>query len=530
MNDQPVLRPGDTVVFGKNAESDGPACWTVLMTDSMKKAALIAAVKSPARVSYDVAGTCRNDQKPSWKTCFLRIWLNSSYLGRFSEAERAAIRKTPIPEYEGAGNPVQDRVFILSEGEASLFFENDECRRLADSRKPVCPGDEWQDTCCWWLRAPLIPGPDPGVMQAPFCSETGALGETHDVYDRLFGVRPCLWVDISALELVRDPALESLNVRMLENRRKSLAVFLEGREQVMDVLGEFVDYDLGQSFAILREPSLGTPLVVKTGADFSFRLKPEDKYGPLLNALQMKPYRNVMDMFLRKRDEQTVASWMNQEAWAPTPEYRQPEISDDGKCLVRLGYRYSDSRPMYWRVIKRVSNKILCVAEEGVVLDQMIGCTAEDAFAEASWPTSSIRKWLNGEFLESTFSDNELMRLMCCRTSDGTGSSLAFSDDVFLLSEAEVSVFMPAPRDRLIMGTPSYLDLDAGGIPAGREKAVNPWWLRTQGRKGDWYFSFVDASGEINRDGMPGGSFSCAVRPAILVELTRIDIPFMKKE
>ena len=68
----------------------------------------------------------------TWETCTLRTWLNEDfYTTAFSKKERGYIAETLVknednPEYGTVGgNDTRDKVFLLSIGEATTYFDPD---------------------------------------------------------------------------------------------------------------------------------------------------------------------------------------------------------------------------------------------------------------------------------------------------------------------------------------------------------------------------------------------------------------------
>ena len=529
-----ILNPGDTVYFGTDDVTGKPEEWVVLMTNSDEKTTLIASTEAVDRMPY--VNSFRTDvAKPAaWNTSLVRKYLNGEYYFHFNRQERKAIHMTPVPDYEGDPEPELSHIFILSEGEASLFFKNNENRVLLNLRDEYDdPIDGFRTSCSWWLRDPSVLNEETGIMQVPVCTEKGELGQMMDVSSFQCGVRACMWVDTDALVMVPEPDMESIHVRLLETNDNRIVTFRNGREQVMDILAAFYDYDLQQTFAVLQDTVLDQPVVAKISVDLFVKSSLVSKYKPLVNALKRKPYHNMMDFLQHCQDKQTVAAWMRQKAWAPTPGNYQPEIDDSGKYLIQLGRNTLDQTltddRLYWRVIKRKSNKVLCVCETGLILDEFLTFHYGTHPEERDWETSSLREWLNGDFMKSAFTDEEISRLMNCNTVEENEFFPHIFDRVFLLSDAEVSIFMPSESERIIRDTPSAQTLDETFELPLAECRENEWWLRTPGRKAEC-FCFVDAEGKINRDGMHGYEDTFAIRPAILVELTDVRLPCRRIE
>lgn len=534
MNNMQHIKRGDTVVFGTHSKTGKAEEWVVLMTNSSEKTALIASTESVARIPYFNPNVNDTSKPASWKNSFLRKWLQQ-YCSHFNWQEEEAIHYVTMPEYEDDKETVLDRVFVLSEGEVSLYFKNDEERvLLCNHEYNLYPEEGWRNSCSWWLRDPAVLDSESStITQAPICSENGALGDMQDV-EYPSGVRACMWVDTSALKKVLNPDLEPLNICLMEVSKDQIVVFRDGQEQAMDVLAEFVDYDLKQTFAVLEDKSIGRPIIARTSVDFFIKSKLEDKYEPLINTLKYKPYHKVADKLQHKQDEKKVIAWMSQEAWAPTPGCWQPAIIDDGSCFIQMGRdswnQNRDDERLYWKVIKRRSNKVLCICESGIVLDEFMPDCFEDGLEEeVSWGLSKIRTYLNDDFLDCFFADEEEQRILYCRTVEETDSAPALYDKVFLLSDAEVGIFMPTEQERIIKGTPSHETIGCGYPLPQDEDCKNWWWLRTLGRKPECVCC-VSPAGLIDRNGKWGRKGQYAIRPAILVELTNVEIPFIRKE
>lgn len=189
---------GQIVTFGA-WEQDGDAAngteplkWVVL--DKKNGHVLLLAEKALATRPYnDAAGDA------TWQDCTLRTWLNGEfYTGAFSEADRAAVRQTAVPNPDNAergtagGAEVQDHIFLLSADELETYC-SDEVR--ACSSTPVAADQgAWvsPDNGCvdWWLRTP-------GSDQAK-AADVGSDGllypNGYPVESADVAVRPALWL------------------------------------------------------------------------------------------------------------------------------------------------------------------------------------------------------------------------------------------------------------------------------------------------------------------------------------------------
>ena len=146
-----------------------------------------------------------------------------------------------------------------------------------------------------------------------------------------------------------------------------------------------------------------------------------------------------------------------------------------------------------WRIVGVSDNMIL------IVSDLVLEIRAYDGTAEiAAWENSRIRSYLNGEFIENTFSEEEKARIIETTVINdrnqwfSTSGGKNTTDRVFLLSLAEVMKYfgdsgqLEDPIFELWIGddfnSNRVGEYDNGGSD-GREAVW--WWLRSPGRLDD---------------------------------------------
>ena len=132
-------------------------------------------------------------------------------------------------------------------------------------------------------------------------------------------------------------------------------------------------------------------------------------------------------------------------------------------------------KPVAWIVLERNDREMLLIAKEPVIQLAM-----NDELKNVDWNDSSLKKWLNNDFL-SDFSDDQKEKI------------IKSTDKVFLLSESEFNNYSEI-FDR---------------------KSTSDWWLST---KTDSGFMFIDGSGKINTDG-ESVVRAKGIRPAIWINL-----------
>lgn len=97
-------------------------------------------------------------------------------------------------------------------------------------------------------------------------------------------------------------------------------------------------------------------------------------------------------------------------------------------------YHYFKYEPIKWRVLDVTENDVLLLADKGLD-DPSESCDID------YWENSGIRSWLNGDssknFIKAAFSTPERSII---KTTERTEGTTTVSDNVFLLSESDVSV------------------------------------------------------------------------------------------
>lgn len=239
-----------------------------------------------------------------------------------------------------------------------------------------------------------------------------------------------------------------------------------------------------------------------------------------------------MDKTQFKVDEKHVLSSMFQEAWMPSKkrirQYRSSEsksrtieFDDSGDYIIKFGMY--EGEDLYWRILRNNADKVYCLCEYGIRSDTFMDEGHDDS---CYWEDSQIRQWLNNEFYQEVFSDQEKKHLVTIQTEKETMFSSATFDTVFLMSAAEASYLLPSSRERCLKGTPDEISLTQRyGV---YEYEGDWWWLRTSGLKRD-SFCCVSPTGEIDRNGEWGHSIVCAIRPAIVVDLYDSNIQIIKR-
>lgn len=141
---------------------------------------------------------------------------------------------------------------------------------------------------------------------------------------------------------------------------------------------------------------------------------------------------------------------------------------------IKLGYYEQDGNNMNgkekikWIVIDKIDGNYLLVSK--YVIDSLPMNNEKGAIG--IWSESDIRKWLNEEFYNSVFSEDEKSLIV-----EMYDNKLKTSDRVFLLSESETKMLIGLD----VEGLPTQYAKSKGfsGSVASSYKDV-PWWIRAK--------------------------------------------------
>ena len=176
---------------------------------------------------------------------------------------------------------------------------------------------------------------------------------------------------------------------------------------------------------------------------------------------------------------------------------------------------YFKYEPIKWRVLQSENGEAFLLSD--IILDRQPYNENRKAI---TWEESSLRAWLNGEFINRAFSDEEKENInitevvnqdnQFCGTEGGNNTA----DKIFLLSLQEV-----APKfDGKEYG---FLDYEAINCKTSSFSKMETmyWWLRSPGSDGDTAAVIFD-NGWIWADGNTVNYYGVGVRPALHLNLS----------
>ena len=245
----------------------------------------------------------------------------------------------------------------------------------------------------------------------------------------------------------------------------------------------------------------------------------------------------------------TLYSQLEQAVWT------DDDTEIDGKRYHRLNgagtvscssnreqhYRWTDTEawhyfayaPIKWRILKQTGDKAVLLA------DRMPDtCPFNDSYNDTSWSDCSLRRWLNGAFLNRAFTESE--RNAIEETDVKNASNYYFGTDcgpdtrdrVFILSESE-TFSSPLAVEY------GFSNSDSGNDPARRfrstlyAKCRGAWWSPVEGYRGVSFWMmrsvgytkanvvYVGESGDTYNRGIVVTCNDAAVLPAITLDLSK---------
>ena len=174
-----------------------------------------------------------------------------------------------------------------------------------------------------------------------------------------------------------------------------------------------------------------------------------------------------------------------------------------------------DGSPIEWLILKQQDGRALLLSEK------ILSAAAYNSGIEKAdepWAASSIRNWLNNDFLNLAFSDEEQTAI--CETLVVTpdrsgihGSGGPDSEDkVFLLDVKELCGLFTCELERIAESTPY-------AVQRGHKFSDSGWWLRSPSDSAP-YAAYVNGDGQVH--GFMKLFSGCGVRPVLVVDLSVI--------
>ncbi|MBQ3969384.1 MAG: hypothetical protein II685_02720, partial [Clostridia bacterium] len=379
-----------------------------------------------------------NDEQGSstWENSYIRKWLNDDFYNEaFSASEKQLIVEANLMNYKNVdyrvenGGKTKDNVFLLSIDEVQRFFRSDEQRIVKPTAYAKSKGVfvAPNGNCWWWLRS--------SGNSESYAADVDYGGDV-DTYgsDRFFGrncVRPAVWISLAFLN-------ENKRMTFKESFYNSHSKSFESPVNTNKIP------DLAVSEAANTQPPIPanpqSPIPTDTKKDNGSAKKDNGSKIPLFNP------KNIF-----KSNAPAKAT---------------------GKKKILFGNYYHDDSvnaiPIQWEVLAVEKKQALIITSYGIE-----SMRYSFSNVDCNWEKSSVRQWLNNDFLSFAFSEKEkkLIKPVTISTPDNpyykTRGCSSTTDYIFLLSLNEVAAYLPTMEERMTVGSPYAQGNGAFAAPNG---------------------------------------------------------------
>ena len=175
----------------------------------------------------------------------------------------------------------------------------------------------------------------------------------------------------------------------------------------------------------------------------------------------------------------------------------------------------SEKESITWKILHKEGNKALVISKYA------LDCKPyNDTETGVTWETCSLRKWLNGEFLNSAFSEKEKEKILTTNVTAesnpkyDTPAGNDTEDKVFLLSINQSKEYFESASERSCKAT-------IYSRKQGADTKIGDfcwWWLRSPGYD-SYIAALVNTGGSVSDYGYSVNYAIVAVRPAMWIKL-----------
>lgn len=181
-----------------------------------------------------------------------------------------------------------------------------------------------------------------------------------------------------------------------------------------------------------------------------------------------------------------------------------------------FAYGSYQDKSIGWQVLAVEDGKALVISQEGVDVKPF-----NTERGEYVWKDSSLRSWLNGEFISAAFTSEQQANILTTKVKNeknpywATGGSKATEDKLFCLSITEAEEYFGREGDAMCW--PSDYALSQGAYTDANGAAC--WWLRDSG----YDVNQGESAADVNTEGFifDSGAYvdhtTYCVRPAMWI-------------
>lgn len=201
--------------------------------------------------------------------------------------------------------------------------------------------------------------------------------------------------------------------------------------------------------------------------------------------------------------------------------YEQDGLTENGPEKIR------------WRVLEKKNGRLLVITEKVIAFQEYNKDKIHTNYPpDVTWEQCTLRTWLNNDFYNSVFTDNEKNQIPTVNVhTEGrnyyatTTGGNDTKDKMFCLSLEEAATYLKTTEGAVAYATRQVLlEEDWTTIEQIKSGEVNldtttdSYWLRTPGDYGNSFAMHIELDGEVNFDGRTVNS-SCGVRPSTYIEI-----------
>jgi hypothetical protein len=169
-----------------------------------------------------------------------------------------------------------------------------------------------------------------------------------------------------------------------------------------------------------------------------------------------------------------------------------------------------------WIVLEKNDDRVLLISKNALDCKKY-----NTSNTDVTWENCTLRKWLNTDFIDETFSVEEKSKIYTVTVSVdknpeySTNPGKATQDQVFLLSIDEVNRYFISDSARQCKPTD---DLVRRGAVVNIDNGNCWWWLRSPGSNQN-LVAGVKSDGTIDGFGASVNSSSATIRPAMWIDI-----------
>ena len=183
-------------------------------------------------------------------------------------------------------------------------------------------------------------------------------------------------------------------------------------------------------------------------------------------------------------------------------------------------YPYSrdgSKKPLEWFVLREFSGGTALLLSK-----YCVDCIPyNEKYEPVSWEICTMRRWLNYDFLNAAFSNEEQRKIIVsenennCNPEHGTKGCVITFDKIFCLSIDEAKKYLPIKEVRRAKATP-YAKNKGAFISGCKNRDSCCWYLRSPGGT-QKFAADIEDDGSISNYGFHVDIDWCCVRPALRI-------------